>query len=260
MFEALINLLSIRMRKYLAPIGMLLLTGLSSCSNNTTPNPPSNNLLQPVTAYTASSFTATWSDISTTGIPFAYANPDTGHGAFPLPFDFPYDGKTIPAGSIVTALTKGDISLTGIMGDPHIPALANPNDPGMVCPFNGNFIAGKGHGIDTEHYQVDGVAPNRVLTVEFHNLHFSGDGSGGGTGGTGAGNFIPFQVKFYETSGIIEFIYSEHDSSFLGKIPLPGPPADTISVGLNGMSTPFTYNIYATKLNATPAHDIRWTP
>jgi hypothetical protein len=65
-------------------------------------------------------------------------------------------------------------------------------------------------------YQLDGSAPNRVLTVEWIGVRsFSS---------SGAGN-MNFQVKLYETSNRIEFIYGPMD---------PGTATFSYTLGLNG--------------------------
>ncbi len=63
------------------------------------------------------------------------------------------------------------------------------------------------------------------------------------------------QVKFYETTGVIEFIYQTHKSSFEAQ------PAILCGIGLNGFSTPkFVAYVYDSNMTATPDSDIRWTP
>lgn len=64
-------------------------------------------------------------------------------------------------------------------------------------------------------YQVDGSAPNRVLTVEWIGVRsFSSSGAGS----------MNFQVKLYETSNKIEFVYGPMD---------PGTATFTYTLGLN---------------------------
>ncbi|MEP6685350.1 MAG: choice-of-anchor Q domain-containing protein [Verrucomicrobiota bacterium] len=50
------------------------------------------------------------------------------------------------------------------------------------------------------HYKVTGAAPNRVLTIEFLNMTIIY--GGGAPGGDGT-----YQVRLYETTGVIEFVY-----------------------------------------------------
>lgn len=71
-------------------------------------------------------------------------------------------------------------------------------------------------------YATTGVAPNRVLSVSWHNINIGGGGSTSGTA------FASYRLNLYETTNVIEFIY--------------GPTMATAgtlsaSVGINGAST-----------------------
>lgn len=202
-----------------------------------------------VDAYIATPFLAGWTDISATGDAFAYTN-RSGYGTVVMPFDFPYDDSLISAGSEIRVGASGAISL---LPDtmPHTIALDSEMYPGLVCLFSSSLVTGSGRTADSDYDEVEGAAPNRVLTIQYHASHMPG--SGGGL----SGNAIMMQVKFYESSGNIEFIYQDHnrvlDSSHV--------PALMGAVGLNGFLTPrFVANIYGSNLTATPATDIRWTP
>lgn len=216
--------------------------------------------LSRVSQYTATPFQATWTDISATGDTFHYNKVDQGWGTIAMPFDFPYDGSIVPSGTKINIGASGAISLSGDTTT-NGPMLDSADHPGMVCVFSGTVVAGTGHAspADTDFFEVDGIAPNRVLTVEYHFMHIPGTGSGNGGKGAG-GNAALIQVKFHETTGVIEFIYQAHNSAF----EMDTPGIDSIlygCVGLNGFSKPsFVDNTYKTNLIATPDSDIRWTP
>jgi len=201
--------------------------------------------------YTATPFLAAWTDISQTADTFHYTS-KSGYGTVTLPFDFPYDDSLISAGSEIRVCASGAISLLpGTV--PSGPALDSANYPGLVCIFSSSLITGSGKTTDSDYYEVDGAAPNRVLTIQYHASHMPGAGGAGTTGN----NTIMMQAKFYETSGNIEFIYRDHNR-VLDSLKLPFLMG---SVGLNGFSTPaFVANVYESNLTATPATDIRWTP
>ncbi len=207
-----------------------------------------------VDKYIATPFQATWNDIAMTGDTFRYNKGDMGWATITMPFDFPYDDSLIPAGSIIHVGASGAISLSSDT-TPNGPALDSAGHPGFVCIFSAFLVAGTGNAkADSDYVELDGVEPNRVLTVEYHFEHVPGTGSGGGGGGTG-GSSAMMQVKFYETTGVIEFIYQKHNSAFEAK------PIALGAIGLNGFSAQgFLANIYADSLTATPATDIRWTP
>lgn len=54
-------------------------------------------------------------------------------------------------------------------------------------------------------YEVTGVAPNRVLTVEWKNWEWNWN--------SGATPVISFQVKLYETTNVIEFVYRQENGA-----------------------------------------------
>ena len=71
-------------------------------------------------------------------------------------------------------------------------------------------------------YATTGVAPNRVLSVSWHNINIGG---GGATSGTA---FASYRMNLYETTNIIEFIYGSTMAT---------AGALSASVGINGAST-----------------------
>ena len=82
-----------------------------------------------VDAYTQTSFTATWTDIQTTGIPVdAFGVRDDFTAAtIPLPFDFPYDGTIVPAGPIHVGVDGGISLINAYL--PNDPNAGNDDDP-----------------------------------------------------------------------------------------------------------------------------------
>ena len=205
-----------------------------------------------VNYYQPTNFMATWTDIATTGTVFTLSSYQTGSKSIPLPFDFPYDGTIIPSGTNISVGATGAISLLNVT-PPASNALANSANPGLLCIFSAYIYSGDGNnGDNKDYYKVDGTAPNRVFTVELRRMHFPGSGGGSGSGGLNETNM---QVKLYETTGQIEFIYQNHNNDFDGGQGL----GITAGIGLNSLSTPsFVSNTYAAGLTATPATDIRW--
>lgn len=78
------------------------------------------------------------------------------------------------------------------------------------------------------NYKVTGTAPNRVLTVEWLNMEWSYSASAA---------VISFQVKLYETSGRIEFIYRQE----AGAISINGA-----SIGISGPTSGDFYSLDGT--------------
>ncbi|MCX7697687.1 MAG: T9SS type A sorting domain-containing protein [Bacteroidales bacterium] len=109
-------------------------------------------------------------------------------------------------------------------------------------------------------YQLTGTAPNRVLTIEWYHMLWN-------YGATTWG--INFQVKLYETTNVIEFIYERNGNATQY---LNSPSA---SIGINGGSAGDFYSLNntsgsptasktteTTTLNSKPATGqiYRWTP
>ncbi len=238
---------------FLSAFSILYAVGLFSTASAQT--------LSRVNQYTAQPFKATWVDISMTGDTFHYNQTDLGWGTISMPFDFPYDGTIVTAGTKIKIGACCGISLSST-NPPNGPGLDSAQYPGLVCVFSAMVVAGLGHATpaDSDYFEVDGSAPNRVLTVQYHYVHMGGTGTGGGSGGGGGGNdtgisATMMQVKFFETTGEIDFIYLKHNNLF------EKAPVSLGGVGLNGFSTPsFVANEYETKLTATPDTDIRWIP
>jgi hypothetical protein len=197
-----------------------------------------------VNNYVPTSFNATWTDIATTGItiPVAANQEDDGFGSFALPFAIPYDSSIVPQGSTIDVGSDGAICLQ--------PAFAvdgccnnwvsDVNHPGLVCLFSTDMYVGNGTATN-DYYQVDGIAPNRVLTIEYPNIHQC------------CAAALPptaIQVKFHETTGEVDIIYRDHNLAI----------GTTGGIGLNGLhAATFVYNAYSLAgTPTTPTTDIRW--
>ena len=171
-----------------------------------------------VNNYVPTSFNATWTDISTTGIaiPIPSGSLDDGAVSFLLPFSLQYDSTVVPANSTVQIGSNGAISFANGTA-PASNAVGNSTYPGMVCLFSADMYDDG----PNNYYQVDGLQPNRVLTIEYPSIHqYPPTGT----------PVTAFQVKFYETSGQIEFIYRDPNLN-MGRAG---------GIGLNGFSATST--------------------
>lgn len=172
------------------------------------------------TAQTNYSFTnvvagiSAYSDISSSGTPVVMSNPENGASTAPqsIGFTFTYNGA---------AFTQFMIHADGIM---RLGAAAPGNAPGIsATPGSayGNVMTSTGssyqnvllpffcdlvQGTSTPefHVLISGAAPNRVCTIQWKNLRDPDNVSG-----TLEHQFdnLEFQVKLYETSNDIEFVY-----------------------------------------------------
>src|SRR5438876_700032 len=112
-------------------------------------------------------------------------------------FNFVYNGTTYTTISVSDNgwITMGTLTPTG-----YTPictgSYANP-----VAPFARDLEGNTG---DTIRYLLTGSAPNRVLTVEWYHWGFFS---------TGGLNELNFQLKLYETSNIIQYVYQPQTPS-----------------------------------------------
>jgi GEVED domain len=108
-------------------------------------------------------------------------------------------------------------------------------------------------------YSTTGGAPNRILTVDWNNVNLGGGGS------TSAVNLASFQIKVYETTNVVELIYSgtlalagtlsasvglNDNTSFLSVT--PGAPG-TASSGIANNAIAATTDMVGKKYTFTPA-------
>lgn len=153
---------------------------------------------------TGNSFT--WSTTSST--PAVNSNWQTDENtstSVTFPFPFVYRGAVV---SNFKAHVNGFVTLsnTAYNSQTALPGIgATTNFHSVVAPFwadlvtqgNPNTVASLQGASAPIKYQIDGTAPNRVLTVEWSNMETF----------LNAGPNLNFQVKFYETSNNIEFVY-----------------------------------------------------
>jgi hypothetical protein len=111
-----------------------------------------------------------------------------------LPFDFYMLGTRYTQFSVSS---NGYIRLGGTAVSPTQYALGTANIPLVTALGSDLEISDRGGKV---HFKVTGTTPNRVLTVEFLNMTIINDGPGTGSDGT-------YQVRLYETTGVIEFVY-----------------------------------------------------
>lgn len=132
---------------------------------------------------------------------------DSGVSAIaPIGFDFFFMGSSAP-----TRFSEFAVNTEGVMrlgsADPSInfngmtAPLGQSNDLPVFAAYAQNLCLSTNGG--RVHYLVTGTAPNRVLTVEWRNM-FSGGFANPVQCGTPD---LTFQIRLYETSGVIEYVY-----------------------------------------------------
>jgi hypothetical protein len=224
------------------------------CSDSTSIDTPKK--LSAVDQYTVSTFQSTWDSLRTGSATLVSytGGPNEGEYTLTLPFNFPYDGDTVPQGTAISVGANGAISL---LNDtiPVQQLIGDVTRLGIIAPFQGDLKQGSdvraGIADSMGLYQVTGTAPNRTLTIEYRAFHLRGGGSMTGTIDT----LTSMQVRLHETTGVIEFIYRDHGMDLPTKFP------QRMCIGLNGLSaSAFVFKSFAQDTKIIPTNDLRWTP
>ncbi len=160
----------------------------------------------------AAASAGTFTSLGTTGTAIVTANTDDATSApQAIGFSFEYDGQTYTQ---FTLSTNGFIKLGAVAPSSDALYYTNPQtydgpspfesndavDVDIISPFNYDLEPGVG----TTSYRLatTGTAPNRVTTVQWSNVRDKAL-----AGLNRQLNNISFQVKLYETTGQIQFVY-----------------------------------------------------
>ena len=223
---------------------VLLLSGNSSWSQ--------------VSAYSFAATTGTYTQVSASATQLTAVQADSGISSTQnIGFSFIYDGTTytqfrmssngfISLNPTATSLGTNDFSTGNAASRPIIAPLWDDLD-------------GRATGGSFAGYEVTGTAPNRVLTVEWRNWEWNWNSTA---------PVISFQVKLYETSNIIEFIYRSESGSVVSGSASIGIGAATGSgagsyLNLTSVSTPAVSSTTSvTTISTKPASNTiyRFTP
>ena len=150
-------------------------------------------------SYTFTQSTTTYTAINTTGTLITSACDDSYYLNNPIGFSFNFNG---------TAYTAFCVSCNGWMNlgttgtNTYYTPICTGSTPATLSPFAGDLYGtATGNGI---YYQTTGTAPNRVFILEWHNWGFYSSGL----------NEMSFEVKLYETSNIVQFVYQPNTPSY----------------------------------------------
>jgi hypothetical protein len=199
------------------------------------------NLSYPVAQ--AANSAGTYTDLGTTGTVITTVNNDDANSAAQnIGFSFSYGGATftqfvfntngaIRLGSAApsTAALYFDSGQTGTGTDPL--QSTDAADTNLIMPFNIDLVPGSG----AVEYRVatTGTAPNRVCTIQWKNVADK-QGAGQEAGlGTQYANFS-FQVKLYETTNAVDFVYGTATAGTTGAV---GTRYPQIGLKAGGLST-----------------------
>jgi hypothetical protein len=206
------------------------------------------------TAALATNVTGTFTDLGTTGTAIATANTDDANSAAQnIGFTFNYNGA---------AFTQFVLNTNGLIRlGPNAPSSAaahsiyaqtpelgpsnstNVADVNLIMPFNIDLVAGTATAGTSYRVAVTGTAPNRVCTIQWTNVSDKATNASS----TVAVSITPqldnfsFQVKLYETTNQIEFVYGPATAGV--------GTANTkyVAVGLKGSSSAAGQDLLATK-------------
>ena len=164
-----------------------------------------------------------------TGTTATVSNLDDGvTGVLPIGFSFWYDGATY---TTLSASTNGAVKLGGAMTiarDNDYKDLGFSNERPMLAVLTDNLALTAADGM---RYETSGAAPNRVFTLQWSGVKWGRDASSAG---------IEFQVKLYEGSNKIDYVYN----------PLSGPLSyPYATVGISSQTR--GYNTFMTVTNSS---------
>ncbi len=143
---------------------------------------------------------------------------------------------------------------TGVTGTNLTNNLNTSTDRPMIAPLWDDLQTGSAGDVN---YKLTGTSPNRILTIEWKNMEWNY---------VAAGPVISFQVKLYETTNVIEFVYLQNATavnSGSASIGIGGPTSGQFySLGNTSAAPPVSSVTETTTLSTKPANGqiYRWTP
>jgi Secretion system C-terminal sorting domain len=207
---------------------------------------------QTAATYGFTAIAGTYSSISTAPgvVTSSLACNDCNATGIPVGFTFRFCGTNYTA---LAASSNGFLSLANLSPAPLSPVASNITGAGFLMPFWADLTGVPGAFTPAAYYLTTGTAPNRVFTFEWKN-YFS-------YGTSNSGNF---QVKLYESSNIIEFVYGTFTGSVINPSAIGIANSTTdwqtlpdATTALAPSSTTFT-NSLATMVTSGQVY--RWTP
>lgn len=154
-----------------------------------------------VSSYGFSHFLGTYTENSASATAISGVRADTFMStAQNIGFDFVYDGITytqfkMSSNGFISLNMTGTSSLTT-----NDLSAANAASRPIIAPL-WDDLDGATPTTSLASYEITGTAPNRVLTVEWRNWEWNWN--------SGATPVISFQLKLYETTNIIDFVYRQ---------------------------------------------------
>ncbi|HEX8328458.1 MAG TPA: T9SS type A sorting domain-containing protein [Hymenobacter sp.] len=212
--------------------------------------------------------TGTYTDLAATGTAIATPNTDDANSAAtPIGFTFNYNGTAFTDFVLNTNgfIKLGTTAPTGPSYTDSGTSTANGPitgaDANLLLPFNQDLTAGTGTGGAEYRVATTGTTPNRVTTIQWKNVSDKARGAVL----TQYANFS-FQVKLYETSNQIEFVYgtatpgaASADTPKFGTVGLKGSTAAGSILGTKASATPWSGTVFAAGAYTGNGHNFRVT-
>ncbi|MDO7877547.1 fibronectin type III domain-containing protein [Hymenobacter sp. ASUV-10] len=196
------------------------------------------------TAAGAANVAGTYADLGTTGTVITTSGTDDAlSAAQTLPFSFSYNGASFTDFSLST---NGFIKLgtTPLSAATLINAIGSANvaDVNILAPLSNVDLQTSTAGTAEYRYATTGTAPNRVTTIQWKNVADKATG-------TIPAQFtsMQFQVKLYETSNRVEFVYGTWVAN------AATPTGQGFVVGLKGSSNAIADRLFAAKPSSATA-------
>lgn len=197
---------------------LLLVLGLAAGSFRAAQAAPAANSINDngvITSYTFSASSGAFTPLSG-GTPAVPVQADSAVGGpYPLGFDFWYMGERYDK---VWASSNGWLSFVQTSNSTPVNDLTTGTVRPLLAPL-WDDLDGRAVG-SAASYITSGSAPNRIFTFEWLNWEYSWNASQ---------PVISFQVKLYETTGKVEFVYQQEASDIVG--------TPTASIGINATAT-----------------------
>jgi len=174
-----------------------------------------------------------------------YAGDDAYSDNIPIGFNFTYACQTYTYFGVSTNgwLGLGTAAGTTINNDYNGNNLNGTHSWPIIAPLWDDLAIGAGN----VNYKVTGAAGSRVLTVEWKKVNWNYSASN---------STVTLQVKLYETSNNIEFIYQPEGGAIVtdgASIGFSSPSGDFYSLDGVGASPNSVYNSETANLNTLPA-------
>jgi hypothetical protein len=207
---------------------------------------------QSVTNYNFSASSGSYTPLSgaTTAIRSSGNNDEGAYNGIPIGFTFVYMG--IPC-STVSLSTNGWMTFgQNLNSTTYINNLSAAGTRPLVAPLWDDLDMASGN----VQYKTEGTEPNRIFTIQAYNVEWNYQASGG---------VISYQIKLYESSGVVQFVYNQQSVSVnngSASIGITGDltgPGYFLSLDGTGPSPNVSSTVETSSLNTKPASGQTYT-